>query len=244
MLYSFSCLFKHEPFPQLSVLNGGKKRKKWHQNEDFLPKALDLFQTLYLFQHHRGSSGVLWVISIPNLSLRLSLERELGCALCIPDWGAFLGIPTWRANSEPQITCFRCLFLTSLLTEWFCCCVIPESAWKNPPKSALHWKSSSIVQKLEMRYSSCFSLQKNLQLLGCFKNKTPPPSPHLMVVLAEIYLWLTELYFKAVLLPACRMMEHNQLEREFCFHTSHSGMSLLQQCFKLLWKWIYPCSRS
>lgn len=56
-------------------------------NEDFLPKALYLFQTLYLFQHHWGSSGVLWVISIPNLSLRLSLERELGCALCIPDWG-------------------------------------------------------------------------------------------------------------------------------------------------------------
>lgn len=200
-------------------------------NTLLIPTSLGLFRCALGYFH-------------PKSLFEAEFRARAGLCPVYPRLGAFLGIPTWRANSEPQITCFRCLFLTSLLTEWFCCCVIPESAWKNPPKSALHWKSSSIVQKLEMRYSSCFSLQKNLQLLGCFKNKTPPPSPHLMVVLAEIYLWLTELYFKAVLLPACRVMEHNQLEREFCFHTSHSGMSLLQQCFRLLWKWIYPCSRS
>lgn len=163
----------------------GKKKKiqpKWEfpsqttlsvPNISFIPESLGVFRCALGYFH-------------PKSLLGLNLGWELGC---IPDWGHFWEFPGGEQTQSSKSMTSGVSFEPPCWLNDFVA-VIPESAWKNPPKNVLHWKSSSIVQKLEMRYSSCFSLQKNFNFwsFGDVLNiKTPPPNPHLLAVHPEIY---------------------------------------------------------
>lgn len=110
ILYLFFIL-KHEPFPQLIMLNGGKKRKK-------NPTKMRIsFPNHSIYSNITGHVQVCFGLFPSQISLEAEFRVRAQLCPMYPTLGAFLGIPTWRANSEPRINCFRCLFLTSLLTE-------------------------------------------------------------------------------------------------------------------------------
>lgn len=150
----------------------GGKRKNSAKKRISFPNHF-IYSKHIIYSNTAGGVQV-WFGLFPS---KISLEAEFRVrAGMYPRLGAFLGIPKWRANSELQINCFRCLFLTSLLTEWFCCCNTRVCMKKS---SQERFALKILLDRPKARNEVQFLLfsPKNLQLLGCFKHRNPTTKP-------------------------------------------------------------------
>lgn len=155
---------------------GGKKKRKKSQpkwgfpsqttssipNTSFIPTSLGVFRCALGYFHAKSL-------------LRLNLGWELGCSLCIPDWGH-----SWEFPHGEQTQSYKSVAsgvsLTSLLTEWFCCCNTRVCMKKS---SQERFALKILLDRPKARNEVQFLLfsPKNLQLLGCSKKKNPTTKP-------------------------------------------------------------------
>lgn len=130
------------------------------------------------FIYSRITGGVQVCFGLFPSKISLGAEFRVRAGM-YPRLGPFLGIPKWRANSELQINDFRCLFWTSLLTEWFCCCNTRVCMKKS---SQERFALKILLDRPKARNEVQFLLfsPKNLQFLkvwGCFKHQNPTTKP-------------------------------------------------------------------
>lgn len=150
---------------------GGKREKSAKMRISF-PNHF-ICSKHFIYSSIIGGVQVCFGLFPTKISLEAEFRVRAGMFPVYPRLGAFLGIPTWRANSELQINSFRCLSLTSLLTEWFCCCNTRVCMKKS---SQERFALKILLDRPKARNEVQFLLfsPKNLQLLGCLKNKNPP----------------------------------------------------------------------
>lgn len=115
--HPFCALFLCRTRDLSSIVKWGEKEKKKSAKMRISFPNHFIYSKHFIYSSITGGVQVCFGLFPSKISPEAEFRVRSGMFPVYPRLGALLGIPTWRANSELQINCFRCLFLTSLLTD-------------------------------------------------------------------------------------------------------------------------------